>query len=734
MASFTETLSLIIDAKTGGAVRDVQTFGKAVGSTGDDLVATATKGGFLDKQLKNLGLTGVSTGNLVAAGAAAGGAALVAFGRDAINTSLNYMSTTRDLQRVTGATAETSSRLVAVFDDLEISQEAAAKGFFKLSREIGSGRSQLDQFGVATTDSKGRTRDLEKILLDVADAYVNTEDKGRRAALVQTAFGRGGQELLPILEKGRAGIEKLFADVPEGQIFSQKQLDQARAYELALDNLNDAVDELKIAAAQGLIPVITEVANSLAETIRVANQATSAFGGIGGAFHFVWENFSPIDQSLDLLSAGVNLFSGNFSKAADSALASTGILGTGIKAAGKALGIFGGGSDDAAESGDRLADAQRRVADATAAAQQALNENGVGSKELTKAQRELRDAKHELASASDEVADALDVENDQQQENLNLAVQRLGGIASVLAAEQSYTSAIDKRTAAEMRIGQLESEGKQDTLEYAAAQRELAQAHVGVVQATVNVEGAVAKLAEQVKSGELSYSDYLVQVDELKRRNPEATRSIDQVTASVLALGIKIDNLPDYHDTDIRADSKKAEHEANVAKFSIGTIPGTHDTFIYADASGLYNTVADANRALYNLHQWSNVPVEIRAAIFGDIFGGVASRQHGGPIPGGVYDPYPVIAHGGEFVLSADVVQRIKAGRPSRGANANVGAGAMAIGGDGATYGNGGTAIVMPITVQGWVGNDQDLAEKFAAVLSRRGAPQMATRAVAQRR
>ena len=40
----------------------------------------------------------------------------------------------------------------------------------------------------------------------------------------------------------------------------------------------------------------------------------------------------------------------------------------------------------------------------------------------------------------------------------------------------------------------------------------------------------------------------------------------------------------------------------------------------------------------------------------------------GGPIPGSLGQPTPIMAHGGEYVLSADVVSRIKRGAPSSGA------------------------------------------------------------------
>jgi hypothetical protein len=63
------------------------------------------------------------------------------------------------------------------------------------------------------------------------------------------------------------------------------------------------------------------------------------------------------------------------------------------------------------------------------------------------------------------------------------------------------------------------------------------------------------------------------------------------------------------------------------------------------------------------------------------------SRQAGGPIPGPTGLGVPTLAHGGEYVLSADVVSAIKRGAPSRG-----------LGRGGAVGGGGGNVINVTVT------------------------------------
>ena len=71
------------------------------------------------------------------------------------------------------------------------------------------------------------------------------------------------------------------------------------------------------------------------------------------------------------------------------------------------------------------------------------------------------------------------------------------------------------------------------------------------------------------------------------------------------------------------------------------------------------------------------------------------SRNIGGPVPGIVNASTPIMAHGGEYVLSADVVDAIKRGAPSRG----LGRGGAA----------GGGAVI--INVAGSVVSERDLVE-----------------------
>jgi hypothetical protein len=73
-------------------------------------------------------------------------------------------------------------------------------------------RQAFNRLGVTLTDTEGRTRDLDAVLLDVARAVSQTEDPARRAAMAQSVFGRSGAALVPLLSRGAEGLAELRAE------------------------------------------------------------------------------------------------------------------------------------------------------------------------------------------------------------------------------------------------------------------------------------------------------------------------------------------------------------------------------------------------------------------------------------------------------------------------------------------------------------------------------------------
>lgn len=681
MPTVTERLELLVDAKTGGAISEIRKLNASVEETEAATKKTGTATGFLQTKMESMGLSSAAAATVMSTAlpiaAAAAGAAFVKFGKDSVDATIHLADGIRLVQQATGANAETSSRLVAIMDDYSISAESGAKSFAKLGVNLAGNEDKLKSYGVEVVKTKDHHIDLEKTIENIAEAYKTSGDAAEKDKLVLDAFGKSGRDLIPILEQGRSGIEKMFANVPQGQIFSQQQIDEARRYQLAVDDLHDVMLELKVAVGNAVIP-------TLASLIQVT--AAAARG-----FTLLLEAATALDEK----TGGTGLFDNLFSVTAK--LASKVAEGPG--------GIW--------KDVDQFAEATKRATEAEKHLVEVTTESGHSTQEVAKAQRDYRDAKGELANMTDKATAALDKENEklrtnneQSREAISLANTRINMTAGLLGADLNYQEALGKREFAQIKVNQLEAEGKTNTLEYAAAKQDLQRADLAVVQSTLAVEDQVRSLKDQVKAGSLSYEDYQHQIDVLKFKYPGFATAIDNVTGSVHTLHGEIDGVPDK---DVKLTASDGVTEvANAAKWSIGTVPFFHHTEF---------TASDGVTSVANGIKWS----------IGEAQGAVAKflgpkMQHGGPIPGGPNDPYPIIAHGGEYVLSADVVDRIKTGRQSRGA-APPSFATWSGGGD--TGGSGGPQVIQ-LVVSGRV-----LAEVTAAEFARAGGPQMPTRAIA---
>src|SRR5262245_47234777 len=136
MATVSERLELLIDAKTGGAVSEIRKLNASVDQTAAAQTKTGGASGFLQTKLESMGVsagaasTVLKTAVPVAAGAA--GAAMVKFGKESVDATVQLASGIRLVQQATGATADTASRFVAVLDDYGVSAESGAKSTAKL--------------------------------------------------------------------------------------------------------------------------------------------------------------------------------------------------------------------------------------------------------------------------------------------------------------------------------------------------------------------------------------------------------------------------------------------------------------------------------------------------------------------------------------------------------------------------------------------------------------------------
>lgn len=224
-----------------------------------DLVLRATKKGTgvseaskelgaLDDQAKatgdTLGKVGEVAGGLLKAGITAAAAAAV----KAVNDTAAYNREVRLLAQSINATTEETSRLVQVADDVGVSQDALTRALQLASKN-----------GFAPTIDN---------IAKLADETRGLTDPTEKAAALSKVFGRGWAELVPLLDMGGNAIKENAAAVSDSLIVTAKASKATREYEIAQDNLGDAVDGMARQFGNLAIPALTEFFNTLKDGVE----------------------------------------------------------------------------------------------------------------------------------------------------------------------------------------------------------------------------------------------------------------------------------------------------------------------------------------------------------------------------------------------------------------------------------------------------------------------------------
>lgn len=688
--ALTERLAILLE--TVGASTVAREFDK-VGDAAKKAGKSATEGA---GGIKLFGReTGITAGALKAglvAGAAAAGAAVVGFGVKAVQTYQESTQAVLGFQRASGASAETSSLLVAAFDDMGISAESGAKAVFQLGKRLETSADGLAKFGVeAVKDSRGNT-DLAATLLEVSDAYVNTADPAQRAALLAAAFGKQAQEMIPILEKGRAGIEAMFQGARDtGQVFSQADLKRSEDFRLAVDELSDAMREFSLAAGRQLVPILTDLLQFLS---AAADKAEGAGHAMKGGF------FAPIIEALggtamatldakhqmDELSRGVDTYSSMVLVAGQTSKQMAHDVEAEAKALKEALGATlatTAAQRSYDESVRGVTRAQERAADAHETLNELLARGAVDTQAVTRAQRDLAQAIDAVARAERGSADA--------KEDLRQEQEELNDLLSGRAATKAGKGAADDVTQAQFRQRRatLSLHDAQDRLSEVmrtsdATADELATAQLNVEESTFDLRQADEGLAEAQRkvneAGRIGAENSKQTIDARARVKQAAEQlalaeqgvatALEDVEAKRATLRQAEAGDPGFADdvAKARRNLRDAEYEVAGAKssvsqqaYALATAQSTENDAM-RDAPGLIGQVRGELEALLRLQpaaaaflgptlaglgQWSTVGGP--ASSTGNFLAGLKPYQSGGFVPAGVTQP--ALLHGPEAVI-----------------------------------------------------------------------------------
>jgi two-component sensor histidine kinase len=236
------------------------------------------------------GIGAVALAGLGAAAVAAAGALVeLSISGGEMVESLALMS------QKTGIGVRDLQTLQAAGNTVGLPLEAISTAMRKFSEALtgtGKGGSQLDgvlkNLGITSHDSN-------EALLQVADAFQRMQDGPVKASLAVELFGRSGLDLIPLLDKGRAGLQE-FSDIVDqfGPNVDQNAVAAMDRWKVSTEKLSLAWDSFKVSLSGG-VGILAHLVDGIANATKgfsdmaaaliknpLASLGALANGGLGG--------------------------------------------------------------------------------------------------------------------------------------------------------------------------------------------------------------------------------------------------------------------------------------------------------------------------------------------------------------------------------------------------------------------------------------------------------------------
>jgi hypothetical protein len=255
--------------------------------------------------------------------------AIFNFSKDVIKAQGDLVS----MAEVAGTSVENLSSLGFAAEQSSSSLEGLNKGLGNLANTAASAakgsKDATEAFailGIEVEDGNGRLKDSSDLLLEVAEQFAQYEDGAAKSALAQDLFGKSGKELIPLLNRGAAGIKELQEEAD--RLGVTVGTDAANASNTLNDNLTKLQRTAGGLAGQVLAPLV-ETLNGVVEAMLGSAQGSRELEGAGTALVVglkliadigsrVWETFSDLGNAFGALAAAaVAAATGDFRRAYD---------------------------------------------------------------------------------------------------------------------------------------------------------------------------------------------------------------------------------------------------------------------------------------------------------------------------------------------------------------------------------------------------------------------------------
>lgn len=244
---------------------------------------------------------------------------IAALGRGALET----MEQIDNLSQRVGMSAESLQVYQYAAKLADVENETLSKGLMKLSKNMydaASGSQEMSsnfqKLGLSATDNAGQLRTTDVMLEGIAERFSHMKDGTEKTALAMKLFGKSGAELIPLLNEGSKGLNRMGEEAKKlGIVFSAE--DAARAEEF-----NDNIERIEVTfkgvatkVMGEVLPALLNVSESFIKNIKDGDGLRQTVEGLGTAFKALVSFGMGVVAAFDIIGtalAGIAVKAENF--------------------------------------------------------------------------------------------------------------------------------------------------------------------------------------------------------------------------------------------------------------------------------------------------------------------------------------------------------------------------------------------------------------------------------------
>lgn len=203
------------------------------------------------------------------------------------------------LQRITGLSTQRASELRAGAQLLGVefgTLEGAIQGMLNNMKSLNSADNPFRLLGISVVNGKGQMRDFGEILDDTLGKLQRMGQTGARTMFAQRVFGGAAPELLKMIDAGGEGLKKAAeAARSMGLILTPQQIEQAQRYRVAVRQMGQAWEGVKIQLSNQLMPWLTRLAQNVTQGAQNwLPRFQQAIGPVAQGFRLLWSTISSV--------------------------------------------------------------------------------------------------------------------------------------------------------------------------------------------------------------------------------------------------------------------------------------------------------------------------------------------------------------------------------------------------------------------------------------------------------